>query len=199
MQNSENRLNTAWWALRVLFGFVPIASGLDKFLNFLTNWQAYLNRLATKVIPVSPATFMHIVGVIEIIAGVVVLSQLTKIGAYVVMVWLVAVALNPLMMGKFLDVAVRDLGLAIAAFSLAQLTAVRQESTSRIRAGYAQPSPNRVLNMLRSRAREGRFVRLDLSSRVDPHAACNMRLPQGALSGYFDSYRPTGKPQLWKG
>src|SRR5215469_11005304 len=81
MQNSENRLNTTWWALHVLFGFVPIAAGLDKFFNLLTNWEAYLNPLATKVIPVSPATFMHIVGIIEIIAGVVVLSQLTKIGA----------------------------------------------------------------------------------------------------------------------
>ena len=143
MQNSENRLNTTWWALRVLFGFVPIAAGLDKFFNLLTNWEAYLNPLATKVIPVSPATFMHIVGIIEIIAGVVVLSQLTKIGAYVVTAWLVAIALNLLMMGKFLDVAVRDLGLAVAAFSLAQLTAVRQENRSEVCVGEAQPSPVR--------------------------------------------------------
>ena len=143
MQNSENRLNTTRWALRLLFGFVPIAAGLDKFFNFLTHWEAYLNPLATKVIPVSPATFMHIVGVIEIIAGVAVLSQLTKIGAYVVTAWLAAIALNLLTMGKFLDVAVRDLGLAVAAFSLAQLTAVRQESMSKACAGYAQPSPIR--------------------------------------------------------
>jgi len=143
MQNSENRLNTTWWALRVLFGFVPIAAGLDKFFNLLTNWEAYLNPLATKVIPVSPPTFMHIVGIIEIIAGVLVLSRLTKIGAYVVTAWLVAIAFNLLTMGKFLDVAVRDLGLAVAAFSLAQLTAVRQESTSRVCVGDAEPSPIR--------------------------------------------------------
>ena len=140
MQNIDNRLNTSWWALRVLFGFVPIAAGLDKFFNLLTNWEAYLNPLATNVIPVSPTTFMHIVGVIEIIAGVVVLSQFTKIGAYVVTAWLVAIALNLLTMGKFLDVAVRDLGLAVAAFSLAQLTAVREEDTSRVRVGNAPPS-----------------------------------------------------------
>ena len=140
MQNTDNRLNTTWWALRVLFGFVPIAGGLDKFFNLLTNWEMYLNPLAIKAIPVSPATFMHIVGVIEIIAGVVVLSKLTRIGAYVVTLWLIAIALNLLTMGKFLDVAVRDLGLAVAAFSLAQLTAVREESTSRVRTGNAQPS-----------------------------------------------------------
>jgi uncharacterized membrane protein YphA (DoxX/SURF4 family) len=125
----------------VLFGVVPIAAGLDKFFNFLTNWEAYLNPLATKMIPLTPATFMHIVGIIEIIAGIVVLSHFTKIGAYVVTVWLVAIALNLLTMGKFFDIAVRDLGLAVAAFSLAQLTALREENTPRVRMGNVQPSP----------------------------------------------------------
>src|SRR5690349_7053588 len=133
MQSTDKRLNTPWWALRVLFGFVPIAAGFDKFFNLLTNWEAYLNPLATKMVPLSPATFMHVVGVVEIIAGIVVLSRLTKIGAYVVTFWLIVIALNLLTMGKFLDVAVRDLGLAVAAFSLAQLTAVREENSSRVK------------------------------------------------------------------
>ena len=141
MQNTDNRLNTTWWALRVLFGLVPIAAGIDKFFNLLTNWETYLNPLATKVIPLSPATFMHIVGVIEIIAGLVVLSHFTKLGAYVVTAWLVAIALNLFTMGRFLDVGVRDLGLAVAAFSLAQLTAVREEGTSSLGVGNGEPSP----------------------------------------------------------
>jgi len=87
---------------------------------------------------------MHIIGIIEIIAGIVVLSRFTKIGAYVVTAWLIAIALNLLTMGKFLDIAVRDLGLAVAAFSLAQLTAVREESTSSVHVGNAQPSPARA-------------------------------------------------------
>ena len=141
MHNTDNRLNNTWWALRVLFGFVPIVAGLDKFFNLLTHWENYLNPLATKLIPVSPAAFMHVVGVIEIVAGIVVLSRFTKIGAYVVTAWLVAIALNLLTMGRFLDVGVRDLGLAVAAFSLAQLTAVREESTASSRVGNAEPSP----------------------------------------------------------
>lgn len=56
MQNTDNRLNTTWSALRVLFGLVPIVAGLDKFFNFLTNWEAYVNPLATKVIPLSLGT-----------------------------------------------------------------------------------------------------------------------------------------------
>ena len=143
MQNTDNRLNSTWWALRVLFGFVPIAAGLDKFFNLLTNWEAYLNPLATRLIPMEPATFMHVVGVVEIVAGVIVLTHWTKIGAYVVMAWLLAIALNLLTMGRFLDVAVRDIGLAIAAFSLAQLTTLREESTSQVRMRATQPLPAR--------------------------------------------------------
>jgi len=143
MQNTDNRLNNTWWALRVLFGFVPIAAGLDKFFNLLPNWEAYLNPLATRLIPMEPATFMHVVGVVEIVAGVIVLTHWTKIGAYVVMAWLLAIALNLLTMGRFLDVAVRDIGLAIAAFSLAQLTTLREESTSQVRMRATQPLPAR--------------------------------------------------------
>ena len=139
----DNRLNTTWWALRLLFGVVPIAAGLDKFLNLLTDWTSYLNPVVTKLLPVAPGTFMHIVGVIEIAAGIVVLSRLTRVGAYVVTVWLVAIALNLLVMGKFLDVAVRDLGLAVAAFSLAQLTAIREESPARSRSTSPQALPVR--------------------------------------------------------
>ena len=142
MHSIDKRVNTSWWALRVLFGFVPIAAGLDKFFNFLTNWEAYLNPLATRIVPVTPTTFMHLVGVVEIVAGIIVLSHFTRIGAYIVTAWLVGIALNLLTMGRFLDVAVRDLGLAVAAFSLAQLTAVREENTSRISAP-AQPVPAR--------------------------------------------------------
>jgi hypothetical protein len=90
-----------------------------------------------------PATFMHVVGVVEIVAGIIVLTHWTKIGAYVVMAWLLAIALNLLTMGRFLDVAVRDIGLAIAAFSLAQLTTLREESTSQVRMRATQPLPAR--------------------------------------------------------
>ena len=136
MQNTEihNRLDPTWCALRLVFGLVTIGTGLDKFFNLLTNWTSYLNPLVTKVLPISGLTFMHIVGVIEIVAGVIVLSRWTQLGSYIVTAWLVAIALNLLIMGKFLDVAVRDLGLAVGAFALSQLTAVREESQHRLRA-----------------------------------------------------------------
>jgi len=104
--------------LKVTYGVVPIVAGLDKFTNLLTNWADYLNN---KLIPFDGPTFMKIVGVIEIIAGIVVLIR-PLIGAYIVMIWLICIALQLLAGGHFLDVAVRDLVMAIGAYSLAQLT-----------------------------------------------------------------------------
>lgn len=105
--------------LKWLFGLVPILAGLDKFTNLLTDWPRYLDpRLAV----ISPAAFMHIVGPIEIVAGILVFAK-TKFGAYLVMVWLLAIALQLVVQGQHFDVAVRDIVLALGgAWTLARLT-----------------------------------------------------------------------------
>ena len=129
MKTFDHRLNDSWWALRVALGMMPIVSGVDKYFNKLTDWGMYLSPYATKMIPVSTATFMHLVGIVEIVAGVIVLSRWTRIGSYVVMLWLIAIAANLMTTGMFYDLAVRDLEIAVGAFALAQLTIVRGEST----------------------------------------------------------------------
>jgi len=133
----DSRLNTPYWALRLAYGLVPIVAGVDKFTNLLTDWQKYVSPL----VPLPPATFIHLVGVIEIAAGIVVLSRYTRLGAYVVSAWLVGIALNLLTMGSFFDIAVRDLVLAIGAFTLAKLAEVRAVATSKQpdeRAGFTR-------------------------------------------------------------
>ncbi|HZY71730.1 MAG TPA: DoxX family membrane protein [Edaphobacter sp.] len=122
----DKRLNVSWWTLRIALGVVPILSGLDKYFNRLAEWGMYLSPLVTKVVPVSTTTFMHIVGIVEIIAGILVLSRWTKIGGYIVMLWLIGIAINLVTTGMFFDIAVRDLEIAVAAFVLSQLTAVRE-------------------------------------------------------------------------
>lgn len=108
--------------LRILYGVVPIVAGFDKFTNFLTDWTAYLNPLVLSIVPVGAHTFMQIVGVIEISAGALLLAK-PRIGSLVVMAWLIAIAGQLLMWGHFLDVAVRDLALAIGgALTLVRLT-----------------------------------------------------------------------------
>ncbi|MGM5470015.1 DoxX family membrane protein [Flavobacteriaceae bacterium LMO-SS05] len=107
--------------LKYTFGLVPIVAGLDKFTNILTDWSQYVSEGFAGMLPFEPTTFMMIVGVIEIVAGVLVLTK-TKIGAYVVAAWLVAIALTLIFSWSYVDVAVRDLVMAIAAFSLAKLS-----------------------------------------------------------------------------
>ena len=126
----NQRLNSSWWALRIGFGVAPFLAGLDKFFNLLTNWKAYLNPLALRMIPVAPETFLHAIGVVEMIVGLAILTRWTRLGSYVASLWLVCIALNLVAMGAFFDIAVRDVLLALAAFTLARLTEVRQASTA---------------------------------------------------------------------
>jgi uncharacterized membrane protein YphA (DoxX/SURF4 family) len=125
MNATNKHLDTAWWALRIGLGVGPFLAGLDKFFNLLTNWEMYLSPLAQKLLPFSATSFMHIVGVIEMIVGLAILTRWTRLGSYVAMVWLIAIAINLVTTGMFFDLAVRDLEIAIGAFTLARLTEAR--------------------------------------------------------------------------
>src|SRR5437588_162145 len=127
MTDFDGRLNAGWWALRIGLGMGPIITGIDKFFNKLTDWGMYLSPVATRIVPVSATTFMRGVGVVEILAGLIVLSRWTKLGSYIVMLWLVGIAVNLLTTGMFYDLAMRDAEIAIGAFALSQLTAVREQ------------------------------------------------------------------------
>jgi hypothetical protein len=122
----DQRLNSSWWALRIALGVAPLLAGLDKFFNLLTHWTMYLNPLALRVVPVAPGTFMRAVGVVEMIVGLAILTRWTRWGAYVAAAWLVGIALNLITMGAFFD----DLLIALAAFTLARLTEVRQAAAA---------------------------------------------------------------------
>jgi uncharacterized membrane protein YphA (DoxX/SURF4 family) len=117
-----DRLITPWWALRIGLGGAAFLAGLDKFFNILADWTTYLSPLAAHVLPFSPPTFMHIVGVIEMAVGLAILAGLTQLGGYVAGAWLLAIAANLVTTGHYFDVAVRDVAMAIAAFTLARLT-----------------------------------------------------------------------------
>ena len=119
----DSRLSSSYWALRVAFIAVPLLAGLDKFTNLLTYWPHYVSPAFARMLPIGPSAFMKVVGVVEIVAGLLVLSK-ARLGAYVVMAWLICIAINLVSMGLF-DIAVRDLGLAVGAFALARLDEAR--------------------------------------------------------------------------
>ena len=143
----DRRLNSTWWTLKIALGAAPFLAGLDKFFNLLTNWTDYLNPVALQYVPVDAETFMRGAGVVEMIVGLAILTRWTRLGAYLAACWLVAIAVNLVSMEKFYDVAVRDLLLAVAAFSLARLSAVRQSEMAVSDAKAWEPSPTGILSL----------------------------------------------------
>jgi uncharacterized membrane protein YphA (DoxX/SURF4 family) len=110
----------AYLMLRVAFAAAPIAFGLDKFFNVLTNWPHYLAPWINNIMPGSGQDFMHFVGVVEIVAGLVVAVR-PRFGAPLVAAWLAGIVFNLLTYSGFYDVALRDFGLMLGALTLARL------------------------------------------------------------------------------
>ena len=110
----------AFALLRTAFTVAPIVFGLDKFFNLLTDWQGYLAPLVDRLVPGTGHQAMLVVGVVEIVAGVLVAVR-PQIGAYVVAAWLAGIIVNLLLIPGFYDVALRDFGLLLAALALARL------------------------------------------------------------------------------
>ncbi|MDD2984573.1 MAG: DoxX family membrane protein [Crocinitomicaceae bacterium] len=116
----KNNVQLVKSILKYTFGLVPIVAGLDKFTNILTDWTQYISEGFANLLPFEPSGLMMLVGVIEIVAGILVLTK-TKIGSYVVSAWLTTIALTLILSWSYVDVAVRDLVMAISAFCLAKL------------------------------------------------------------------------------
>jgi hypothetical protein len=107
------------------WGFVaaPVIAGADKFLHLLTNWDQYLAPALARISPLGTHGTMLVVGVVEVVAGLVVAMK-PRIGAYVVAAWLLGIILDLLLLGSFFDVALRDFGLFLGALALGRLSAV---------------------------------------------------------------------------
>lgn len=118
----------AFLMLRITFAAAPILFGIDKFANVLTgDWTRYLSSEFNSLIPGSAADAMHVVGVVEIAAGITV-ALAPRIGGYLVAAWLGGIITNLLLVGGYGDIALRDFGLMLGALTLARLA-------------WAQPRP----------------------------------------------------------
>lgn len=121
---SESRASSpAYQAYQVLhIGFVaaPVLAGLDKFFHVLVNWDMYLAPAIAQLSPVGGHNLMLIIGVIEIVAGLLVAFR-PRIGGYVVAVWLWGIIVNLFLIPNYFDIALRDFGLSLGALALARL------------------------------------------------------------------------------
>lgn len=115
----------AFLLLRAGFTAAPILFGLDKFVNLMTDWPGYLAPWVDRLMPGTAQQFMYVVGVIEIVAGLLVAVR-PRIGSVVVALWLAGIIVNLLILGNYYDVALRDFGLLIGALALNRLATPRR-------------------------------------------------------------------------
>ena len=134
----DSRLQIPTQTLRIAIGLMATLAGLDKFFNLLVDWSGYISPVAAQLLPFSPDVFMWIVGVIEFVVGLSILTSLPVLGSYVASAWLLLVAAN-LTLGGHFDVAVRDVVLSVGAFTLARLLEVQ----SQVSVAGTEPAPVR--------------------------------------------------------
>jgi uncharacterized membrane protein YkgB len=118
----SDKMSTAWWSLKIAFFLGPFLAGLDKFFHLLTNWDQYLSPMAQRILGSHSHQFMLLIGIVEMIVGLLVITKWTRLGAYLASIWLLLIAINLVMTGQYFDIALRDIGLCLGAFGLAKLT-----------------------------------------------------------------------------
>ncbi len=117
----QDKAYQAFRILQVAFIIAPIVAGADKFFNCLTVWSQYLSPFAVNMMQGHWQGFMMLAGVVEIIAGIGMIYK-PKIFAYIVSAWLLLIVINLVMTGRYFDIALRDIGLMLAAFALGRLS-----------------------------------------------------------------------------
>lgn len=123
---AHHKLNHIITLLKWTYGLAAIIVGADKFFHFLVDWDKYLSPLIAQFLP-SVQQGMYAIGVIEIVVGLIILSQYTRVGAYLVALWFFIIVGDLISMHNFYDIAVRDFVLGVGAFTLARLISLRKE------------------------------------------------------------------------
>ena len=125
----------AFVLMRVGFTVLPIVMGIDKFSNTLVNWERYLAPWIHHLSPLSAVNTMHIVGVIEVAAGIAVAIK-PRYAAFIVAGWLAGIIVNLLSYSGYYDIALRDFGLLLGALTLARLAATFDPPGLGLRRGH---------------------------------------------------------------
>jgi uncharacterized membrane protein YphA (DoxX/SURF4 family) len=124
-RSTRSAADQGYHVLHAAFVVAPVVAGLDKFTHLLTDWDQYLAPQIARMSPIGGHGLMLVVGVVEIMAGLLVALK-PKIGGIVVSLWLLGIVGSLLMQGRWFDIALRDFGLALGAFALARIAAGKE-------------------------------------------------------------------------
>lgn len=124
---NENKFRALCTISQWVYGLVPILIGADKFTFFIVNWNIYVSPYAASLVPM--AYLVPLVGIIEIVAGIIILTKYARFGAYLVAAWLGVVIINLFMIGGLYDIILRDVAIAFGYLVFARLTELKESST----------------------------------------------------------------------
>jgi hypothetical protein len=120
----QDPVSQAFTLLRIGFFALPVLMGIDKFAQVLNdNWPAYLASEYNDILPGSAQQAMYAIGVVEILAGIIVLV-VPRFGGLLVAGWLAGIIGSLLLVGGYGDIALRDFGLLLGALTLFRLAGV---------------------------------------------------------------------------
>lgn len=119
---SHARVKLSGSLLRYAYGAVILLAGLDKIFatNLIAEWPAYISPLVLNILPVSVPAFLLGMGIIEVVVAIMMLSKFPRFAGYLTIAWLLLISIN-LLLGGYVDVAIRDILLAIGAFVMTEL------------------------------------------------------------------------------
>ena len=123
---NEYKLNKLWTMSKYVYGLVPVLIGLDKFSFFIVNWNIYVSPFAASIIPI--IYLVPLVGIIEIAAGLLILTHWQRFGTFLVATWIGIVIVNLLLIGGFYDIILRDIAIAFGYIVFGMLTEIKEES-----------------------------------------------------------------------
>ena len=128
---NEQKFNTLWTVLKYFYGIVPIVIGLDKFFFYIVDWNIYVSPWVVMHVPkIIAAHIVPLVGVVEIVAGLIVLSTWMRFGAYLVAAWIGVVIVDLLTIGGMYDIILRDVAIAVGYITLGVLTELKETARS---------------------------------------------------------------------
>ena len=128
MMINDNKFNTIWTVSKYVYGLVPVLIGLDKFSFLIVDWNIYVSPFAASIIPIS--TLVPLVGIIEIAAGLLILTKYPRFGAYLVAAWIGIIIINLFMIGGLYDIILRDIAIAFGYIVFGMLTELKESSIS---------------------------------------------------------------------
>jgi hypothetical protein len=119
----ESTIRKSWTLLKYAYGVTLLIIGIDKVfgLNLIANWEGYVSDFALSILPVGATTIVMVLGIAEIIVGILMLTLWTRLAAIIAIITLAVIVINLLMLGLY-DIAARDVLIALGALVLVWLT-----------------------------------------------------------------------------